>query len=263
MAVSLGGYGLPGMSDIIETAEREILWGNNGNEHAPAIYKGVVLNSGTVDSTNTTTTNLRPGLILADLGTGEWKNYDPASSTAAQRIPAGILAFDVNMIDPDTGSAASKYVPILVGGAVIASKLPNLDYWARSVLARQFLFNDVLGGFRHGYRNEVNKVANYTVTAAECGVLFTTGTGAVTFTLPAIAKGLYFEFLNLVNANMTVASAEGDNMVALNDAAADSFAASTTSEKVGAWLRVIANQAGTLWYVQNLSAGANTITIAT
>lgn len=263
MAVSVGGYSLPGMGDVVETAEREILWGLHGNNHAPAVWRSGVLNSGTVDAGSDVTTQLRPGLILADLGTGEFKQYDPASSTAAQRIPAAVLPFSVDMVDGVTGSAAAKYVPLLVGGPVVAGKLIGLDAWARSVMSKQFLFDDFLQGYRLPQRNEVAKTASYTVVAGDVGTFFTTtgASGAVVFTLPAIAAGLYFWFLNTVDQSMTVTSAAGTDIVTFDNAEATSLAFSTSSEKIGGFLFVQANQAGTKWYAQNLSF-ANTVTVA-
>ena len=79
----------------------------------------------------------------------------------------------------------------------------------------------------------VAKTASYTVTAAESGTLFTTtgATGAVEFTLPSKAAGLHFWFFNTVDQNMTVTADAVDTIVTFNDAAADSVATSTSSEK--------------------------------
>ena len=109
----------------------------------------------------------------------------------------------------------------------------------------------------------VAKAANYTVTAAESGTLFTTtgATGAVTFTLPAKAAGLHFWFYNTVDQDMIVASDAVDTMVAFNDAAADSVATSTASEQYGGAFHLVCD--GTYWLAMNVSAGANTVTVAT
>lgn len=115
------------------------------------------------------------------------------------------------------------------------------------------------------WRTEVAKTADYTVLASDNGTLFTTtgAAGAVVFTLPARAANLCFWFLNAVDQNMTVASAAGDDMIVINDAAADSVAFSTANQKIGAVLMVWCNAAATKWYAANMSAGANTLTIAT
>lgn len=106
------------------------------------------------------------------------------------------------------------------------------------------------------------KTADYTVLAAESGSIFTNygATAAVNFTLPALADGLIYEFYAAADVGLTVTSGTVDKMVALNDAAADSVAFSTTSLILGGSFRVFSD--GTLWYVQVLSDGA-TVTIAT
>lgn len=107
------------------------------------------------------------------------------------------------------------------------------------------------------------KTANYTCTAFDHGKIFTTtgAEAAVTFTLPAVASstGLEFTFINTVDQNMVVSDGGNDTLVCFNDAAADSITFSTSSEKIGAALKVICD--GTNWLV--FSMCANTQTIAT
>ena len=107
---------------------------------------------------------------------------------------------------------------------------------------------------------ETAKTANYTVTAAENGTLFTnTGasTTAIVFTLPALAAGLVYEFQVVDNGSVTVASVAGSDIIYVNNATASSLAFSTASEKIGGRLLFRSNAAGTKWYVHNKSAGAN------
>ena len=103
-----------------------------------------------------------------------------------------------------------------------------------------------------------------TVTADDSGSLFIdTSTSAHTYTLPAVAlgKGKVFMFVKRGTANMIIASAGSlDNIVAFNDAAADSVAFSTTNEKIGGAMMIVGD--GTYWYAFNMSAGANTVTVA-
>lgn len=106
------------------------------------------------------------------------------------------------------------------------------------------------------------KTASYTCLESDCGNLFTTtgASGAVTFTLPTAAAGnagLWYEFFNTVDQTMTVAAATGDTMVVFNDAAADSIALSTASEKIGTGIRVISD--GSKWLVF-VSLGIETAT---
>ena len=106
------------------------------------------------------------------------------------------------------------------------------------------------------------KAASYSVTAAESGTLFTTtgATGAVTFTLPTKAAGLNYWFYNTVAEDMIVASDAADTMVAFNDVTASSVAASTDTEEYGGAFYVSCD--GAKWLAMNVSAGANTVTVA-
>ena len=109
------------------------------------------------------------------------------------------------------------------------------------------------------------KTADYTVTAAESGVIFTTrGAGAaVNFTLPAVTNlpiGTEYTFYNIAATGMAVLSnGSSDNIVSLNDAGADSITCTTTSKMIGAAVRVIWD--GVNWLAFQASVG-NTYVIA-
>lgn len=109
------------------------------------------------------------------------------------------------------------------------------------------------------------KTAAYTVTVAEDGVIFTTrgATVSVTFTLPAVTDipiGTQYIFYNVSSYGMVVASnGSSDNIVAKNDAGADSITCTTTSLMIGAAVQVIWD--GTGWLSFAISAGP-TYTIA-
>ena len=104
------------------------------------------------------------------------------------------------------------------------------------------------------------KTGNYTVTAAETGTIFiANGSGALSFTLPTAADGLFYLFVNKADQNMTITYGTTDKIITFNDAAADSVAYSTSSEKIGAC--ALAFSDGTNWYVINLST--NTATVST
>jgi hypothetical protein len=108
------------------------------------------------------------------------------------------------------------------------------------------------------------KTASYTVTAAESGVMFTNrgATVAITFTLPAVSGlpiGTFYEFYGISATGFTVASnGSSDNIVALNDAAADSLTAATTSLIIGSWCKVIWD--GTSWL--SIRGAGNTFAVA-
>jgi hypothetical protein len=108
------------------------------------------------------------------------------------------------------------------------------------------------------------KTAAYTVLASESGVLFTNrgATASVAFTLPAVTGlpiGTYYEFYGLSAYGFSVASNGSlDNIVAVNDAAADSLTATTTSLIIGAWCKVIWD--GTAWL--SIRGSGNTFAVA-
>jgi len=109
------------------------------------------------------------------------------------------------------------------------------------------------------------KTADYTVTAEESGVLFTNrGAGsAITFTLPAVTNlpiGTRYEFYGVSTTGFTVASnGSADNILTLNDIAADSITCTSTSKIIGASVAVIWD--GVKWLARQASVG-NTYTVA-
>ena len=109
------------------------------------------------------------------------------------------------------------------------------------------------------------KSAAYTVTAEESGVIFTNrgGTVAYTFTLPAVTNlpiGTRYTFIGTNAYGFTVASNGSlDNILSLNDVAADSITCTTASKIIGARVEVIWD--GTVWIASQASVG-NTYTVA-
>jgi len=89
------------------------------------------------------------------------------------------------------------------------------------------------------FRRIAAKTAAYQVKPEDHGTIFTTrgaSSGTITFTLPAAADvqaGWHAKFFAVGAAAMKVASADGDNIVALNDAAADSVLVATGSAIIG------------------------------
>lgn len=109
------------------------------------------------------------------------------------------------------------------------------------------------------------KTADYTLTAADLGGFFTTrgAAGAVIFTLPAVSasyKGASVEFYNAVDQDMTIAGTAGE-LITFNDAAANSIAFSTSSEKLGAYVKAVCD--GTSWLIIQGVGETQTATVAT
>lgn len=141
------------------------------------------------------------------------------------------------------------------------------DFDSASALS-QILFDDYTTGdvaqprpfMPFGFRRIVRISGNRTVVAADNGTLFIAD-AAATLTLPTLAAGYFFGAIQEANANLAFVSAAGDDIVAINDASADSLTCSTANQLIGAFLAVFSNQAGTKWHYANLVS--NAITVAT
>lgn len=253
-------FDMPGMGDALETTEREFLW----NDGRFVMFGTGVIVSTTVDATNTPTTQLRKGLLLArNSSTGKLGAYTAGSATLGQVY--GILAEPVNMLGP-TGSAEDKRCQVLLKGPVVAAQLLLLDYAAREQMRSRFIFDDDLNGVGTGKRITLAKTADYTVLAADNGTLFTTqgAAGAVNFTLPALASitpGWEATFFNEVGQNMVI-TAPADKLVTFNDATATSITFSTAGELIGAAVRIVANADATKYLAFIIAQEAQTPTIA-
>jgi hypothetical protein len=249
-------YDMPGMGDAVVSTEREFTWG----KQEPVLITGV-MSSAAVDAGNSPTTQLRRGLLVGQVTSSlKYKEYNPTGTDGSQ-IVAGVLFDNINMLNFRTGSAEDKRCVIMVGGNVKAAQLLLLDVQARQQMYGRFLFDDMLQGIPATYTNVVAKTADYTVSAStDNGKLFTNqgASGAVNFTLPAVAQGLKFAFFVEANQNLTVTAPAG-KLVAFNNATATSISFSTSSEKVGAMVEVYANADGTK-YLTKVSLGAETQT---
>jgi hypothetical protein len=250
----------PGLGAAVETFEQAWSWGPFGS----LIWTPGYIYSGALDSGNTPTTNLRPGLVMGIItATNAWTNYSPTATDGSQ-IAQGVLPIGLTMNDFLTGAGQAKAFGIVVGGRVQASKLINLDLQARSTLSPRFVFDDnFVGNYRFPGTRFATKTADYTVVAADNFTLFdnTGAVGAVNFTLPALANGYLFGFRVAADQSVTVTSAAGNDIIAFNDNAASSVAFSTGGAKVGGMFHIYSNPAGTAWIMETASAGANTVTV--
>ncbi len=258
------GSGEPGLTAALQSVESNIFTGPDPLKQNQWATADIV--STAVDAGNTPTTLLRAGLILGVVtSSGQYKQYSPTATDGSQ-VAVAVLPREINMLDGYTAAAANRVAAVVTGGPVKASALVNIDNVARKQLRAQgfYLDDDRTIGYGMPYLKPVAKAANYTVLATDIGTFFYATTGAVTFTLPALAAGLYFWFYNTVDANMTVASAAGDDIITDGDAAADSVAFSTASHKIGGGVLVFANEAGTAWLTMFAGAApANVVTVAT
>ena len=272
---AFGGFGKPGQGAAAFTSEREIV--AQGFDANLALYKSIVVSGATRDAGNTPTTVLRPGLLLGRLTSGsEYEDWDPAATDGTQNIGAVLWKelraqdFDANNVDrvftAFVGRAFLQASQLLIQGVALVGHAD--EYLARrQMVTAGFVLDDDPFSYKAGagYRTIV-KAADYTVVGDDNGTYFTTrgAAGAVNFTLPALKRGLSFEFFNEAGQNMTITAATADTMVTFNDLAADSIAFSTASELIGAKVKVRANDDASKWLVEvNLGAETQTPTIAT
>ena len=240
-------HGIPsGGTDYLTTLEKELGWGGTGNW--PWMLGRMPIVSTAVDAGNTPTTTLRKGLAMGLItATNKLTACSPTATNGSQNLHA-ILAEDVNMLNPQSGSVEDKYANVIFAGPLRASQLISLTAYLRRQMFPRFLLDDDLIGQGNQYAKVVAKAADYTVTAADNGTLFTTegASGAVNFTLPTLAVGLRFRFFNAVNQNMVITGA-ANTIIGFNDVAATTITFSTASQKVAASAEVIANNAGDAW----------------
>lgn len=250
------GNNLPGIDPSIETVENEFTWGPNG------LWAniGAQINSTATDSGSSPTTLLRKGLVMGQItATGLYAQYNPAASDGTQE-PIGILYDSVNMIDLRTGTVRNKSAPILWLGPIKVNQVYGFDEYARMRLGNRIWFDD-LRFTDVPSPAPVAKAANYTVLTTDTGKTFTnTGaSGAVTFTLPAAARGLRYRFYVTAGQNVTVTAPAG-TMVTFNNAAATSSSFQTAGNLIGGTIDVFADDTGAKWCV--VPIGANTLTVA-
>ena len=163
------------------------------------------------------------------------------------------------MLDP-TGTVRQQTAQLVVGGFVVASNCIGLDARARQMMFGRILFDDMIVGAAPGFYGPVVKTADYTVVAADSGYQFTTrgASGAVIFTLPTtIPAGFRARFYSEANQNMAIACAS--KLVVTNNLTASSVTFSTSSQKIGASVEVVANDDQTKYLVNLLTSCAATV----
>lgn len=252
---------LPGMGTVVETFESAFCWGPYPRYWAPGY-----IDSAAADPTNTPTWELRMGLVMGKkTATGTWTNYS-ATATDGSQVAQGVLPINLRMQDILTGVNLARNWGIMVSGGVQASKLIGLDGQARAQMADKFYFDDNLPGDHwYPFMQWQAKTANYAIVAADNMTVFTNigATGEVDFTLPPIASGYWFGFRVIADHEVKVISNEGGNLVAFNNAAANSVEfAGSGSTAIGGGFNIYSDPSATYWIVQNAAASqANIVTV--
>jgi len=249
----------PGLTTARETYEAEFRWGSQFQ----GVYANALIDGSTIDSGNSPTFELRPGLLLGqNLTTGKYKNYSP-TATDGTEVAQAVLLEAIRMQD-FSGNNVDRFYAVLAGGPVQASKIIGLDLHARQCMDK-FIFDDssgflsIPGNHWFPYKRFQTKTANYTAVLTDNFTVFdNTGASAeVDITLPAIANGLSFAIKAVVAQTFKFISNEGGNII--GDTASRS---NVSVAAIGGGLMVYTNAAGTKWYVENLSSGSQTVSYA-
>lgn len=242
-------YGIvPGETTSRETYEAEFRWGSEFQ----GVFANALISGSTIDSGNTPTWELRPGLLLGQqIATGKYTNYSP-TATDGSEVAAAIL-IEALRVQDFSGNAVDRFYAVLVGGPVQAAKVLNLDNQARAQM-NKFIFDDIFnvqGNNQFPWKRFQTKTAAYTLVATDNLTHFDNlgAAGSVTITLPAIANGYYFGFHALAAQTFQVTSNEGGNIVG---STATQTNVSVTA--IGGGFAVYSNAAGTKWIVENMSS---------
>ncbi len=261
---------LPGISTLNQTTEKEIQFSKVGER----FYHPNIVSSAAADAGNTPTTTLRAGLLMGVItASGLLKQWNP-DGTDGSELLAGVLMEDQNTLDTSSTAQNTGGPPILAAGCVKAAQLliegtaftsSAAEHHARALMKDRFVLDDDLLCKVPNWlmTRELIVTGDTTVTAAQNGTLFVVSgsAGATTFTLPSPKDGLMYEFIQLDDQNMAVASASSaDDIVFKNDSGADSLTFQTMNEKRGARLRVRYSGVVSKWFVENLSTC--TVTVA-
>lgn len=251
-------YGIvPGLTTARETYENEFRWGSQYQ----GVYANALIDGNTIDSNNSPTFELRPGLVLGQvISTGKWKNYS-ASATDGSEVAAGVLLEGLRMQD-FLNTATDRFYAILVGGPVQASKLIGLDLHARQCMDK-FIFDDssgllsLQGNHWFPFKRFRSVTSNYTVLSTDNFTMFdnTGAAGTVVLTLPAIANGYMFGLRATVAQVLRFTSNEGSNVIGTS---ATQTSVSVTA--IGGVIWIYSDPTGTKWIVEQ--HGTQTITAA-
>ena len=254
----------PGVQPPAETYENAFRWGPAGL----GLITGGTISSLASDPGNSPTYELRVGLLMGQrTADGTWVNY-AATNTDGSEVASGVLLTAIRMQNILTGANQARFYGVLVGGPIKAAAVIGLDLQARQQMSDHFNFDDVLnlpGMHWFPWRRFQSKTANYSMSIPNdnyCQFDNAGATGAVTLTLPPVQNGLAVGVRVVANQNLAVTSNEGGNVIAFNNAAANTLTFSTGGQLIGGGLTLYSNAAGTAWFAQNDSAGANTITVS-
>lgn len=272
---AFGGFAKPGQGAAIMTSEREIF--AQGFESNRSFFKSACVSGVARDAGNSPTTILRSGLLLGQItSSGKFIQWDITATDGSQNL-AGILWKELRATDFDANNTDRVFTIIQGMGLMQAAQLlikgvalvGHADEFLarRSLAAMGFWLDDDMNRAQAGMlMRTVAKAADYTVLTSDNGTLFTnTGAAAkITFTLPAIKKGLKFSFYSTDNDGIKILASTADTIVAHNDVDIDYIDLATTGRNIGGRVDIEANEDASLWlatpYVWNIADDGSTTT---
>lgn len=265
-------FGTGGVRSAVFTAPREIFWGGDASRQK-ALRLSRIISNAARDAGNDITTVLRPGLLLGMItASSKHAQWDPTATDGTQwltgvneheqRMTEGVAATASDVDAPYVVQAPLKAAQLLVLGTALPSSAHQ--YLARRKLAELgFTLDDDPAGYLAGVTSRtILKTATGDIAATENGATFVVvGAGAVTLTLPALATGLSYKFVNAAGQNLVIASnGSSDNIVTINDLSADSITFSTANQLIGASCDIYSDYVnGTLKWISTVQVGTATI----
>lgn len=263
-----GGFGVPSQDTAVFDSPNEIVAQGFDPQHF--VLDSAIISASTVDAGASPTFAVRPGLLLGKVtSTGKYLQWDSTATDGSQYI-AGVLWKELRMQDFN-GNTVDRCFTVIVGrGVMLAARLlvkgTVLTSAADQYLARRQLANagftmddDPFSYLAGTMKRTVGKATDYTVLASDNGTKFR-ATGAATFTLPTLASGLVYEFINTADNTMAVTAADATSVIWDGSAGVTTLTFSTGSHKIGGHLRYFANEAATKWEVEQLGPSGCTVT---
>jgi hypothetical protein len=235
---------VPGLTTSRETYEAEFRWGSQFQ----GVFANGLIDGATVDTGNSPTYELRPGLLLGQIiATGKYTNYSPTATNGSE-VASAVLVEAIRM-QTFEGGTADRFYAVLVGGPVQAAKILNLDLNARQQMDK-FFFDDIFqmqGNHWFPFKRFQSKTVDYTIVASDNFTMFDNvgSSGTVILTLPPIAPGYFFGLRAQLATVFRFTSNEGGNVIGT---AATNSSVSVTA--IGGVIWIYSNPAGTKWIVE-------------
>jgi hypothetical protein len=217
-------YIIPGQEATLTNFEDVFYWGKVNQQ----VFANIIISASAIDSTNSPTSILRPGLPLGMITASKtFVAWDPTATDGSQNM-AGIIIAEVSTAY--AGSTAARVFALLVGGNLKVGNVLLPGNSSRGIAGdwREFAFRRAIAGrFIADDRNYVEycnvpegivpHTAGDTLTTTDLGKLhtFTGATVARVITIPTPVLLGRLDFFNDTALNHSIAPASAGQMKAL------------------------------------------------